>query len=177
MDKILTSSISKSYAKALYDSLYGQDVMYQLNEISDTINSSADLKIIMSNSSVSISNKLEILDTIFSSKIDTKLLNLLKVLAEKHRFNEFDSIKQSYFELIDEKANRKNVVIVSAIDLDENYKQNILNKLSEKLNSQVVPSWTVDNSLIAGLIFKYDDCVIDTSLSTKLKNLGKNITV
>ena len=62
----LISTISKTYAKALLDT--GGDYKMlesQLNEISNVINSSKDLRVIMSNSSIAISKKIEIIDEIF----------------------------------------------------------------------------------------------------------------
>ena len=47
--------------------------------------------------------------------------------------------------------------------------------LEHKLNKEITPIWTVDKGLIAGLAFKIDDCVIDTSIRAKLENLSKNI--
>ena len=172
----LISTISKTYAKALLDT--GGDYKMlesQLNEISNVINSSKDLRVIMSNSSIAISKKIEIIDEIFGGKIDTKLLNLLKILIEKNRFNEFESVKEAVSKLTEEVSNKKTVEIISPVKLNFENRTNVLFKLEHKLNKEITPIWTVDKSLIAGLAFKIDDCVIDTSIRAKLENLSKNI--
>ena len=178
-EKQIISTISQKYADALTETAaeYGSADYFekQLKEIQDVINSSGDLKIVMSNSSISISKKLEIIDEIFGGKIDQKLLNFLKVLIEKNRFNEFSSIVYAYEKNIDKASNTKTVEITSPIELNFENKSNILFKLEHKLNCEIKPIWKVDDSLIAGLTFKYDDCVIDTSIRTKLENLNKTI--
>ncbi|MGN0030975.1 MAG: ATP synthase F1 subunit delta [Candidatus Gastranaerophilaceae bacterium] len=176
----IISAISQKYANALTETaieLGGPDYFaQQLKEISKVITSSNDLQLVMSNSSISVSKKIEIINEIFSSKIDTKLLNFLKTITEKNRFDEFASIKYAYEKNIEKYSNKKTVEITSPIALNFENKSNILFKLEHKLNCEVKPVWKVDESLIAGLTFKFDDCVIDTSIRTKLENLSKGIT-
>lgn len=177
MDKNKISLISKNYANALIE-ISKQDDSFenfktQLQQVSDTINSSNDLKLVMDNSSVSYINKIEIIENIFKDKIDLRILNLLKILIEKNRFDEFDSITQAYCEIADNFERKKDVEIISSVELEIDIKGKILNKLEQKLHSEVMPRWTVDGSLIGGLVFKFGDVVIDTSIKSKLENLSK----
>lgn len=82
----------------------------------------------------------------------------------------------SYIEMLDKMSNKKKVEITSSIDLTFENKTNVLFALEHKLNCEVVPIWRVDKSIIAGLTFKFDDYVIDTSVRTKIENLRKKIT-
>lgn len=175
MNKTMISTISKTYAKALLEIGNKNQLKQELDEIINVINSSSDLKIVMANSSISISKKLEILDSIFSSKISPKLLNFLKILVEKNRFNELEAIFEAYNEMLEELSNTKTVEITSPIELNFENKSNVLFKLEHKLGCEIKPVWKIDNSLIAGLTFKIDDCIIDTSIRAKLENLSKNI--
>ena len=77
---------------------------------------------------------------------------------------------------VNKKSNKKNVEIISPIELNFETKSNVLFKLEHKLNCEVVPRWTVDEDIIAGLTFKFDDYVIDTSIRNKIENLSKNIS-
>lgn len=168
------STISKNYAKALFESGLAPDcVKYELSEIINTIDSSKDLEIVLSNSSISCTKKIEIIEGVFKGRISIYLLNLLKILAEKNRLSELGSIYAAYNEFDNQKSNKKSVQIVSSIQLNDEIKKNIVQKLEQKLTCEVLPQWQVDKSIIAGLVFKYDDCVIDTSVLSKLKQLSK----
>jgi F-type H+-transporting ATPase subunit delta len=177
--KTIISEISKTYAKSLAEISTEQncDELYlkQLYEISEIFNKSKDLTVVMSNTSISLNKKLEIIDSIFKSKIDKKLLNFIKLIIEKRRFNEFDSIVESYSNMIDKKSGKKKVEIISPIALSFENKSNVLFKLEHKLKCEIIPTWTIDESIIAGLVFKFDDYVIDTSIRAKLKNFSKVI--
>ena len=168
------STISKNYANALFEAFEDKDLAKtQLKDVLDTINSGNDLKVVLSNSSISHSTKLQIIDEIFKSKVDDKILNFIKILIEKQRINELNEIYQALVNLSDEISNRKTVEIISSIELDDPTKEKIINSLIQKLNCNIQPDWQTDEKIIAGLIFKYDDYVIDTSILAKLKKLSK----
>ena len=173
------STISKHYAMALLDaakeSCITTEIDNQLKEITEVINKSSDFRIVMANSAISTAKKIEIIDDIFGDKIDKKLLNFLKILIEKNRFNEFDAIKENFEDEISKLSNKKKVEITSPIALNFENKTNVLFKLEHKLNCDVIPTWKVDKNLIAGLKFKIDDCVIDTSIRSKIEKLSKEI--
>ena len=171
------SQISKNYAKALIeiskDNNSFVSVKTGLCNALDTVKESRDLKLVTDNSSISVAKKIEIIEEIFHNKIDDKVLNLLKILIEKNRFHELEGIVQAYNEMSDNFEQRKNVEIISSFDLDDDVKGQVLNKLEKKLNCEVVPEWTTDESIIGGLVFKFGDYVIDTSVKSKLENLSK----
>lgn len=174
------SSISKIYAKALMDIAAENNsydsILNQLQEIKAVLNNSEDLMIVLANSSIATAKKIEIINDVFAEKIDNSVLNFLKLIIEKNRFNEFEFIINSYSEMLDQKANKKKVEIVSAVKLNFEAKTNVLFKLEHKLNCEIVPDWQVDENIIAGLIFKFDDFVIDTSVRNKVENLSKTIS-
>ena len=100
-------------------------------------------------------------------------MNFIKIIVEKNRFNEFGQIISAYKELLDSANNTQNVEIISAIELSDSQKQNIIEKLSAKLNKNIKPDWIIDKSIIAGLVIKMDDNVIDSSVKNKLEKLSR----
>lgn len=174
------SSISKIYAKALMDIATENNsydsILNQLQEIKAVLDNSEDLMVVLANSSIATAKKIEIINDVFAGKVDNGVLNFLKLIIEKNRFNEFEFIINSYSEMLDQKANKKKVEIVSAVKLNFEAKTNVLFKLEHKLNCEIVPDWQVDENIIAGLIFKFDDFVIDTSVRNKVENLSKTIS-
>lgn len=179
MKEKIISEISRNYAKALFETAAENNCVEkfttQLKEISEICTNSSDLTVVMKNSSISTLKKLDIINSIFENKINIKLLNFLKILVEKNRFEELDSIVHYYNEIINKNANKKTVEIISPIELNFENKSNVLFKLEHKLKSEISPIWTVDESIIAGLVFRFEDYVIDTSVRAKLKYMSKAI--
>ena len=180
MAEKIISTVSKIYAKSLIDlatesnslDLYHE----QLKNVLDSFEASSDLQNVMNNPTISVENKIQILEEVFASRVDKKILNLLKLLVEKNRFNEFESFYHAYCEMYDKKSNKKTVEVVSAVKLSFEDKTNVLFKLEHKLNCEITPSWSIDENIIAGLLFKFDDSVIDTSVRTKIESLSKSIS-
>lgn len=176
IDKII-SKISENYAKALFETAVKNNdvdiIAKQMSEVLAMISQSNDLNIVLSNTSISSAKKNEIMETLLNNKIKKELLNFIKILIDKNRINNLDEIYNCYINISDKLENKKNVEIISPVELNFENKSNILFKLEHKLKSEIKPIWTIDKDLIAGLVFKFDDYVIDTSVRTKLKNLSK----
>lgn len=169
MTRISTSAIT--YAKSLFEA--DKNALSDLLTVNEAINSSKDFELTMLNPSISLQIKYEIIDEIFKKELNEKVLNFIKILVEKDRFNEFEQIIQAYSNEQDELNNIKRVEVVSAVELSENQKQKTIEKLQTRLQKEVKVNWTLDTNIIGGLIIKIDDDIIDTSLKNKLDKLSK----
>lgn len=170
--KISTSA--ETYA----DSLIKADTNFELilndlNAIKEITSQSNDFNSVMENPSIPNETKFDIIDEIFKNKINDKLINFLKILIEKKRFNELNQIIQSYSNKTDNINNIKRVEVISAIDLTDEQKMRINEKLHTRLQKNIIANWTTDENIIGGLIIKIDDDIIDNSLKNKLEKLSK----
>ncbi len=165
------STSSKTYAKSLIEA--DKNALSDLMTVNEVINSSKDFVLTMENPTISLETKYEILDEIFKKELSEKVLNFIKILVEKNRFNEFEQIIQAYSDEIDVINNIKRVEVVSAIELSEIQKQKTIEKLQNRLNKEVKVNWAIDTNIIGGLVIKIDDDVIDTSLKNKLDKLSR----
>ncbi len=168
------SQTSQIYAKALLKLDADKNtIVKDLTQIIEVFKQSNDLKAILSNSSINLGKKKEILSEIFTNKIDKKLINFLFILTEKNKINLLDEILISYEQLYAKSLDISIVEIISAVDLKQDYKNKIIEKLESKLNKKVEPNWEIKPEIIGGLIFKIDDTVIDSSLKNKIENFSK----
>ena len=101
--------------------------------------------------------------------------NFLIALNLKKRVNIISQIAEEFSKELDDLNNIAHVLITSAIELDDGRKEDIKNKISQKINKNVVPDWKVDSSIIGGLIFDIDELIIDNSVRHKLEDLSKHI--
>ena len=167
---------AKRYSDALLELSQDSDkIRKELEEIVDTLSSSQDLKDFMSNPVISIEDKKSVIEKIFAGKIDKTLLNFLKLLVDKDRFNLIDEILESYSKDVDKQKNIQKVSVISAIELDEELKSKLINKLAQKLNKNIELETQLDKDIIAGLVIKTEDNVIDMSLKHKFEEMKKGI--
>ena len=72
----------------------------------------------------------------------------------------------------------KNIVrvdVTSAIELNDERKNDIRNRIAEKLHKDVIVKWLVDSDIIAGLVLNINETIVDNSIRHRLENLSKNI--
>ena len=101
--------------------------------------------------------------------------NFLFVLNLRKRFGIIDEIADAFEKELEDYNNILKVEITSAIEIDENKKNDIKQKKKEKLHKDVRVDWEVDSDIIAGLVFNINDTVIDNSVKHKLEELSKKI--
>ena len=174
------SSIAKNYADGIIEYISANNVcaeglLSNLQYILSTLKSSTEFNEILKNPAIDFSKKNEILNEIFQNEIGDAEKNIIKILIEKQRFNEFESIIEALKIKIQDLKGEKEVLITSAIELADYEKSLIISKLQSKLNKIIIPKWNISKEIIGGLIIQIDDNVIDMSLLNKITDLSKNI--
>lgn len=171
---------AKNYSKALVEMVRDNvisfgDLSKDLATVSEILETSQDLRLTLENPTVSEEVKSQIVEEVFKNEVHPQVVSFLKVLIDKNRFSEFSQIKADYEIKLDDVNKIQAVEITSAVELSEEYRERILQKLSEKLQKNIRPNWKVDENIIAGLIYRINDNVIDTSIKSKLDKLNKNL--
>lgn len=171
---------AKNYSKALVEMVRDnvisfEDLSKDLATVSEILETSQDLRLTLENPTVSEEVKSQIIEEVFKNEVHPQVVSFLKVLIDKNRFSEFSQIKADYEIKLDDVNKIQAVDITSAVELSEEYRERILQKLSEKLQKNIRPNWKVDENIIAGLIYRINDNVIDTSIKSKLDKLNNNL--
>ena len=142
-----------------------------LDIVSEILTSSDELKNVLENTTISNAIKIDIINEVFKNQINEKIINFLKILVDKSKFNEFSEIKKDYEKILDDVNNIKRVEVISAVPLTEEDKSRITEKLQNKLHKEVIPNWIEQPEIMGGLVIKIEDDVIDSSIKKKLENL------
>lgn len=171
---------AKNYSKALVEMVRDnvisfEDLSKDLATVSEILETSQDLRLTLENPTVSEEVKSQIIEEVFKNEVHPQVVSFLKVLIDKNRFSEFSQIKADYEIKLDDVNKIQAVEITSAVELSEEYRERILQKLGEKLQKNIRPNWKIDENIIAGLIYRINDNVIDTSIKSKLDKLNKNL--
>ena len=177
----MTELVSKKWAKALieltteYENISKEEVLSDLKNVAETLESSQELSNVINNPSISSEEKQIVICKLFQDKIKPIVYNFLFVLNLKKRMNLLDEIAVEFEKELEQLKNIVRVDITSAIDLSDERKMNIRNRIAEKLQKDVKVSWGVDEDIIAGLIFNINDTVVDNSIRHKLDTLSNLI--
>ena len=76
---------------------------------------------------------------------------------------------------LDAAKNILRVEVVSAVEVDEDLRENLKTKLESKLNKSIVLDYSINPDIIAGIILKIQDKTIDGSLAHRLESLQRKL--
>ncbi|PID62669.1 MAG: ATP synthase F1 subunit delta [Ignavibacteriae bacterium] len=171
--------ISTRYAKALLDNSEKNNSFGKVNEdvrfIFNTLDNSKELRTFLSNPIIKSSVKLNSLKEIFSSHIGKETMDFLRFLIEKERQSALYGICKRFIDLSNGKLNKAEIEITSAIELSEEQKNTMENKLENMINKKLIASYKIDSNIIGGFKAKYNDTVIDASIKYQLKKLKNKL--
>ncbi len=173
--------IAKRWALALMElaqeeeNISKEDILDDLREIAGTINSSEELANVINNPSISTEEKQVVLCKLFQNSIMPIVYNFIFVLNLRKRVSIISEIADEFEKELERIKNIARVNVTSAIELNDERKEQIKVKIAEKLSKEVIVDWGVDNDIIAGLIFKIDELIVDNSIKHKLEDLSKEI--
>ena len=169
--------VAKRYASALSQSVIDNldEALGNMALIDEVIFDNEEFKVFFSHPIVSLKDKKELLHETLDGKINSNVLNFIQTLLDENRFSIFRTIFELFKKEVDNLKNMQRIDILSAIELEEYQKENLKNKLAQKLNKDVILSYLEDKEILGGLVVKYEDKVIDLSLKNKFDLIRQNI--
>lgn len=114
----------------------------------------------------------EIFINICGEQLNTQGQNLVKVLAENKRLSVLPEIAELYAELKAEYEKEIDVDVTSATELSSVQQSKIGAALEQRLARKVKLNCNVNPALVAGVVIKAGDTVIDGSVKSKLNRLA-----
>ena len=118
--------------------------------------------------------KLLLIDRAFSS-LNENLVNLIKILCEKHSVYQFSRIAGAYAALYDEARGIERVEALTAVAMTPKQVGALTEKLSLSTGKTVIVKNTVDPSLLGGVVLRFADKQLDGSVKARLSALEKSL--
>lgn len=170
--------IGRKYSLALFQLGKEKDKLFdfkrELLEIKNILKNK-ELKDFLFHPQIKTEDKKKLLQKVFSD-MSTLLANFLNLLFDKRRAIYLDDIIEEFINLVKEEEKILEVEVITAIELSENLITELKNTLSKKLDNQIELVTRIDSSIIAGMIIKIGDQIIDGSIKNSLNSLADNLT-
>ena len=172
--------IANRYAEALFElseeENITKEIYNELNNVVDILKNNKDLDNVLKSPLVAKSEKVQLIETLFNTKINNNLKNFLKILVEKGRISSLKSIKLTFKELLNDKHNIIEGTVISAIALTNEKVKELEEKLSKKYNKNVTLENKVDESILGGVLVRLGNTQIDGSVKTRLDNIKDQLS-
>ena len=176
---MVVSKAAKRYAKAFFEIAQEKGSLEVVAEdfagISTAIEASEELVNFLKAPLISSEKRVEVLNALFSGKVNSLTLELLLFLERKGRLNVTQQTLGEFAVLHDQFKNVQRISITSAFTMADAQVEAIKKRLSEKLNKNIEADVAVDASLIGGFKIKVGDQVHDLSVVTQLNKVRQSI--
>lgn len=173
------SKTASRYAKALISLAQEggklEEVYSDIQTLSTTLTDSADLRSLVNNPVIKEEEKKKVFTALFGSQFNEASLNTIHLLIGNKRETLLEETANQFIALYKTSKNIVTAEVTSAMKLDEDQKSKVLSLLKHDGEVEIVEK--IDESLIGGFIVRVGDKQIDASISTKFKNLRKEISL
>lgn len=173
------STIAHNYAEALFEAAEKSDNTELFGDLMDAlvgaINADPTVRVVLESPRVPKAAKETILSRALEDRAPTQFVAFLRAVIKRGRQTHFESIRDEYLGLVDEKFNRVHAGVVLAREPDESLKTEIKRRLSEVLSQEVIPHYRIDSRILGGVIVRIGDKVMDGSLQRKMRVLREQM--
>ena len=126
--------------------------------------------------SIPKTERVGLLDAAFEGKIETYLLNFLKLLCENGMLREFSGCCQEFRSRYNEDHGIAEAAVTSAVPLTEKQKEALKARLEKISNKTIQLTLKVDPRVVGGIKAELEGKQLDGTLQERLSGLRKKVT-
>lgn len=174
------AEISKEYAAALFELAREQqseeEIYSSLKGILSEFTAQPEYVQLLSSPDIPFSARRDMLEQAFGGKVPEYVLSFTELLCEHGHIESFSDCVNEYKLLYRAFRSVSSARIVSAVELTEEEKTAVIQKLEKLSGHRVKAQYRIDPSLIGGMVIHIDDKIIDGSIRTKIKEVKEVIS-
>lgn len=174
------SIVASRYAKAVFELAQDQNqlevVDSQLASLAELWLKSASLRDVFRNPSFDAEQRRSIIGELVSRVSAIGMIrNLLRVLSDRGRMDILPDLATKYRHLAEARLGRVRAEVVTAVELPEAYFEQLQQRLEQVTGKTVLLERRVDSTLLAGVVTRVGDYVLDGSVRSHLSRLREEL--
>lgn len=181
-NRLLVKEEVATYSGMLLDAAFtagGQDrvleVRGQLEQVLAIYRGNADLRDALSNPALSAEQRHQLAENVFEG-VDPLIRSVLAVMAERENLGQLSQVVNAYRDASEEKLGVCVVDVTTVVELDDELRKVIVEKLSQDLGKNVVLREHIDKSILGGIIMSTHGKRIDASVASQLERTRNVLT-
>jgi len=171
---------TKTYSDALFELAIEENIVDDLFEevlsVKEAISENPELKELMVHPKVVKEEKVQIIEGIFKGKVSDVLCGFLVQIVSAGRYEMLDDTLEYFVAQVKEYKKIGIAYVVTPKELADDKKQLVEKRLLETTAYETMEMhYSIDESLIGGMRIRIGDKVVDSSVSTKLMQLSRQL--
>ena len=172
--------VSKTYGDALFAVALEENRMDELFEavkvVVRVLRTNEEFGKLMNHPKIIKEDKVKIIEETFGDKIPKEIVGMMTLLVTKGRAGEMISVFDYFIDLVKEEKKIGKANVTTAVPLSDKQKAKVEQKLLHTTKYETFEmNYSVDESLIGGMVIRIGDRVVDSSIKTKLYDLTRKL--
>lgn len=169
----------KRYAAALFDLAVSEhkidDYKLEAEFIRRLLQEEPDFATLLQSQKVTLEEKISLVEKIFLGQVSESIVGLMILIVKKGRQEFISDIFEAFLEMVKKQKGILKATVTSAVALHPSELEQIKMQLEKSTKSQIELDTIVDESIIAGLLLRVGDKVVDASIKGKMQMLKKEL--
>ena len=171
---------ASAYGQALYElAIESGSAAGYLDEVQivlEVFKENGELTDFLNNPKISKTDKVKTMESIFDSRVRKDITGLIVLAVEKDRQNDIRGILEYFITAVKDYLKIGIVNVAVPMELSDTQKAEVEKRILDTTAfKKLEMNYSVDKSLIGGMVIRIGDRVVDTSIKTKLAQLTKKL--
>ena len=171
---------SSTYADALFELAIEKNTYSEWREeieaIQTILHDNPQFDELMSHPRILKEEKLKLAEEAFAGKADPEIVGLIRIVIEKDRYAQLDAIFEEFIDSVKEYQGIGVAWVTTARELTAAQKQAVTQKLLDTTEFKTMEMhYDVDEGVIAGMVIRIGDRVVDSTVRTRLEGLTRSL--
>jgi len=175
------TKVAKRYAKALFELALEMKILDQVmgdaRLIYSVCENNRDFVLMLRSPVIKETKKNSVIRSIFGEKIHELTLKFMAIITQNNREGLIQEIASQFLELYKEFNNIISAGIQTAVKIDSETREKVLQVLRDQTKAKIELDETVSEELLGGFVLSFDDKQYDASILRQIKNLRKEFDI
>ena len=172
--------ISKTYGDALFELAVEENkvdvLLDEIGQLQSILKENDEFGKLMTHPKINKEEKLKVAENIFKGRVSDELLGFLTIVISKDRYQDIDEILDYFITEVKKYKGIGVATVTTAIHLREEQCKKIEQRLLDTTEYKTMEMhYELNTTLIGGMVIRIGDRVVDSSISTKLNELQKEL--
>lgn len=152
------------------------ELLGEIEQLQKILKENEEFGKLMTHPKIIKEEKLQVAENVFKGRISDELLGFLTIIISKDRYQEIDEILEYFLTEVKKYKGIGVATVTTAVPLKEEQCKKIERRLLDTTDYKSMEMhYRQDASLIGGMVIRIGDRVVDSSISTKLNELQKEL--
>ncbi len=148
----------------------------EIGQLQKVLQENVDFGRLMTHPKINKDEKIQVVTDVFKGRISDELLGFLTIIISKDRYQDIDGILEYFLTEVKKYKGIGVATVTTAVPLREEQCKKVEQKLLDTTDYKSMEiHYEQDAALIGGMVIRIGDRVVDSSISTKLNELQKDL--